>query len=171
MDIIINKDLLNENVAYQNSNANEFQEYRNRLVMQNYEITNFIVDKNGIFKLTAELKFANLTKCLLKEKQLPIKDRVYPPSSTKPYLCDFNINGVCTCCDFNSCLYQKTPEHEAVLSHMADIYEKSSKDGNFTDASNYYEDTEYGRIFSGLYNHLNKRFSDCDYNYRRLHGE
>lgn len=64
-------------------------------------------------------------------------------------------NGFYTCADTNSCLYQKTPEHEEIIKIMVKKYKNN--DENFHNScSLYYEDTEYGRIFSSSYEHLNR---------------
>lgn len=172
-DLIPNSDVLVDFLVYQNSDANRFQDKMNEAINKNYEITNHIVDKDGIFKFTARLKHTKLTKCVLKKKKLPNKDKIWPSCTTYPSYCDYYINGVCTCANHDSCLYQKTPEHESILKEMVEIYElkehiNTVKYDNYryNNDSSFYEDTEYGRIFSRQYEHLN----ELSKNYIRLHG-
>lgn len=161
-----NTDLLNNFYAYSNSNAIKFNEELKRLIKMNYKITNFIVDKDGVFKLTAELQKSVLTECLLRTKQMPNGNRVLNGSPTYPECCCYNLNGICLCSDFSSCLYQKTLEHESIIKEMVEIYNNQDKDYH-DQCSTYYEDTEYGRIFSNAYNHLNKIPKE----YLRLYGK
>lgn len=173
-ELMPNYKVLVKRLVYQSSDAREFQNKMNEAIAKNYTITNHLVDERGVFKFTAKLKPAKLTKCTLQEKKLPEKDKVRPSSKTYPWKCNYFINGVCTLANHDVCLYQKTKEHEAVLKQMVNIYEKESqiciekyKYYDYNNISDHYEDTEYGRIFSGMYEHLNK----LPKAYNRLNGD
>lgn len=116
-----------------------------------------MLDSNGIYKLIAKLKPANLVKCLLKKKEIPEKDQVYPSKTTNPELCSFYIQGICICSNHNSCLYQDTKSHREILNKMVVIYNDDDVKDYHNNYSLNYEDTELGRILSIDYQHINVR--------------
>lgn len=154
---LLNTNFLRDIVAREASSASEFNEIYHDLQSMNYEIEKYVLTDDGIYRLIAKLKHATLTTCLLKEKKMPIgRDRVYPPSTTYPEYCKFHRDGVCVCADQERCLYQKTDEHEEVIKQMVNAYNSYVYKDSCENSSDEYEDTEYGRIFSKQYEHLNK---------------
>ena len=95
-NLVLNTEVLLEYLAIERDNANDLNKSVRDLEKENYEITSHTVDKNGIFKLTAKLKPAMLTSCLLEQKNVSKNDKVLPPSSgTNPRRCTFNVDGIC----------------------------------------------------------------------------
>lgn len=168
-----NTDILKSITAYETKNADKFIRHMEILKDQNYKITKHILDDNGNYKLLAELEPAEIVDCMLRNKNIPEHDLVRNPNPRRRNICVFDY-GHCTCADKSKCLYQKTPENEDIIKTMVKKYENSDVE-YYNKCSSYYEDTEYGRIFTWSYEHLNKmgklnyeRLVDLNYYDRRM---
>lgn len=87
--VMKNTAILKNITAYETSNSDKFLREIDILEKQNYTITKHVLDDNGIYKLIAELKPANLVQCILREQQRPENDRVLNFYPTKPEKCVF----------------------------------------------------------------------------------
>ena len=166
--IYYNTDFNDNTVQFSTTNAKQFNSFKFRLQKIGYKIIKIVLTDDGEFKLLAKIKKKPLTKCLLKEKNISENDRVYPKCTTYPELCEFHRNGICECVDHKFCLYQDTLEHKSVLNIMVNNYKNYDPEHTNT-CSTYYEDTEFGRIFSKEYDHLNSP-NRKNSGYYRHHG-
>lgn len=147
----------NKIFAYSTDNAGEFNRERIKLINLGYKITKIVLTDDGKFKLLARLKNKLLVKCLLKDKQISSKDKVYPHHTNSPKSCHYYRDGVCLCIN-HCCLYQDTKANIKELKFMVDKYDKNKNKDYYNDErSDMYEDTELGRIFSAEFRHLNYR--------------
>lgn len=159
-NLIPNSSVLPKYLCYGVENVYWFNHKLETLNKENYIITSMIVDKEGVFKLTAKLKPALLTQCVLKEKDIDKNEGMkfcykFKYSPTYPTYCQYYQKGICSCANHNACLYQKTRKHEIILKKMVNIYKKKSTENKDYTHSYFYEDTEYGRIFSKANEGLN----------------
>lgn len=163
-----NTDFYDKIVLYDSRNASQFNSMRKRLTRLGFVIKKIVLTDDGDFKLLAKIKKKPLVECLLRVKQIPENDRVYPRCTTLPEDCEFNHSGICSCVDYKFCLYQNTIEHRTVIEQMVKNYNSADRK-NYDDCSTYYEDTSLGRIFSNDYDHLNSENRERS-GYYRHHG-
>lgn len=155
INLIPNGSILPKYLSYATSDNYWFNFELELLEKQKYNITSFGVDKDGNFKLVAKLKPALLTRCVLKEKEINEAEDFYLNCKYRhlynsPIHCKYynKEKGLCTCGNRNSCIYQKTKKHEAILKKMVNIYKKKSKKNQEYLHSYFYDNTEYGRVFN-----------------------
>lgn len=163
-----NIDFYDKIILYESRNASQFNTMRKRLTRLGFIIKKIVLTDDGDFKLLAKIKKKPLVECLLRVKQIPENDRVYPRCTTRPEDCEFNQSGICSCVDHKFCLYQDTPEHRFVIEQMVKNYNSNNRRKYHDDCSTYYEDTSLGRIFSNDYDHLNSE--NIGSKYYRHHG-
>lgn len=151
-----NTDYMMKIFCYENSNPGEFNRMVNVYEMMGYKIKNTLLCTNGFYKLIGKLKKKEVRECLLKEKQISMDEKYRDRSFTNPQYCTYyHRDGICLCANksFN-CLYQDKKSNRKILKKMVKEYKKKSEDKQ---ASQYYEDTKLGRIFSKTYDHFNSK--------------
>ena len=152
-----NTDFGEKILVFNSNDAKEFNKNKRYFLDVGYKIKKIILADDGQFKLLAVIKKKKLHNCLLKDQQVDPDDKTIPRQGTYPEYCDFYYKGTCLYCCGGSCLYQDTRKNISIIKDMVNRYKEHTKDNPsfYNKSRSYYEDTEYGRIFSRSFEHLN----------------